>query len=175
MANCRSQNGSADTSNFDEEFTKEQPTLTPVHGQLSSRDQTEFNGFSWVSLALLYLSPSCRTSLASGGNLGRYLNLRTIRTTCMDSCILCVYFTCATHITLFRLDCVSCTKSKYRRACYEVANDNTIFPSQTNWYRNKCFTRACSYPVFPLRYGFLCLVGPGSPRHHPFPGQPARS
>jgi hypothetical protein len=43
------QNGSADTSNFDEEFTKEQPTLTPVHGQLSSRDQAEFNGFSWVS------------------------------------------------------------------------------------------------------------------------------
>ncbi|KAI0051126.1 hypothetical protein FA95DRAFT_1535253 [Auriscalpium vulgare] len=41
--------GSADTSNFDEEFTKEQPTLTPVHGQLSSRDQSEFNGFSWVA------------------------------------------------------------------------------------------------------------------------------
>ncbi|KAJ7505478.1 protein kinase C1 [Mycena galericulata] len=42
-------NGSADTSNFDEEFTKEQPTLTPVHGQLSSRDQQEFSGFSWVA------------------------------------------------------------------------------------------------------------------------------
>ncbi|KAI0754912.1 hypothetical protein C8Q80DRAFT_1216700 [Daedaleopsis nitida] len=42
-------NGSADTSNFDEEFTKEQPTLTPVHTQLSSRDQAEFNGFSWVA------------------------------------------------------------------------------------------------------------------------------
>ncbi|KAF8967120.1 protein kinase C1 [Flammula alnicola] len=42
-------NGSADTSNFDEEFTREQPTLTPVHGQLSSRDQSEFNGFSWVA------------------------------------------------------------------------------------------------------------------------------
>ncbi|KAJ3558906.1 hypothetical protein NM688_g658 [Phlebia brevispora] len=41
--------GTADTSNFDEEFTKEQPTLTPVHGQLSSRDQAEFNGFSWVA------------------------------------------------------------------------------------------------------------------------------
>lgn len=47
------QNGSADTSNFDEEFTKEQPTLTPVHGQLSSRDQQEFTGFSWVSAALI--------------------------------------------------------------------------------------------------------------------------
>ncbi|KLO17260.1 hypothetical protein SCHPADRAFT_846694 [Schizopora paradoxa] len=42
-------NGSADTSNFDEEFTKEQPTLTPVHGQLSSQDQAEFTGFSWVA------------------------------------------------------------------------------------------------------------------------------
>jgi len=42
-------NGSADTSNFDKEFTSEQPTLTPVHGQLSSRDQAEFNGFSWVA------------------------------------------------------------------------------------------------------------------------------
>ncbi|KAG6830013.1 hypothetical protein H0H92_002541 [Tricholoma furcatifolium] len=40
-------NGSADTSNFDEEFTREKPTLTPVHGQLSNRDQAEFNGFSW--------------------------------------------------------------------------------------------------------------------------------
>lgn len=42
-------NGSADTSNFDEEFTKEQPTLTPVHGQLSSNNQAMFNGFSWVA------------------------------------------------------------------------------------------------------------------------------
>ncbi|KAH7885088.1 hypothetical protein F5I97DRAFT_1328941 [Phlebopus sp. FC_14] len=42
-------NGSADTSNFDEEFTREQPTLTPVHGQLSARDQQEFAGFSWVA------------------------------------------------------------------------------------------------------------------------------
>ncbi|KAK7469411.1 Serine/threonine kinase [Stygiomarasmius scandens] len=42
-------NGSADTSNFDEEFTREQPTLTPVHGQLSARDQSEFNGFSYVA------------------------------------------------------------------------------------------------------------------------------
>nr|AIO05494.1 Protein kinase C [Hypsizygus marmoreus] len=41
--------GSADTSNFDEEFTREQPTLSPVHGQLSSRDQAEFDRFSWVA------------------------------------------------------------------------------------------------------------------------------
>ncbi|KAG8926752.1 Serine/threonine kinase [Tulasnella sp. 419] len=39
----------ADTSNFDTEFTREQPTLTPVHGQLSAQDQAEFNGFSWVA------------------------------------------------------------------------------------------------------------------------------
>ncbi|KAH9933130.1 uncharacterized protein BXZ73DRAFT_89794 [Epithele typhae] len=32
-----------------ETITKEQPTLTPVHTQLSARDQTEFNGFSWVA------------------------------------------------------------------------------------------------------------------------------
>ena len=70
------QNGSADTSNFDEEFTREQPTLTPVHGQLSSRDQSEFNGFSWVrqtkydewtGFDLRYLNPI-------GGDLGRYLS-----------------------------------------------------------------------------------------------------
>lgn len=47
------QKGEADTSNFDEEFTKEQPTLTPVHGQLSTRDQAEFNGFSWVRLCVM--------------------------------------------------------------------------------------------------------------------------
>ncbi|RPD60437.1 hypothetical protein L226DRAFT_469316 [Lentinus tigrinus ALCF2SS1-7] len=41
--------GTADTSNFDEEFTKEQPTLTPVHTQLSSRDQAQFSGFSWAA------------------------------------------------------------------------------------------------------------------------------
>lgn len=37
-----------DVSNFDTEFTKEQPTLTPVHGQLTQKDQMEFQGFSWV-------------------------------------------------------------------------------------------------------------------------------
>ncbi|KAH7100378.1 hypothetical protein BKA62DRAFT_771645 [Auriculariales sp. MPI-PUGE-AT-0066] len=39
----------SDTSNFDQEFTREQPTLTPVHGQLNARDQAEFEGFSWVA------------------------------------------------------------------------------------------------------------------------------
>lgn len=53
-SNAHHQNGSADTSNFDEEFTREQPTLTPVHGQLSSRDQAEFNGFSWVGYLFIF-------------------------------------------------------------------------------------------------------------------------
>ncbi|KDE08462.1 AGC/PKC protein kinase [Microbotryum lychnidis-dioicae p1A1 Lamole] len=38
-----------DTSNFDSEFTKEQPTLTPVHSTLSAQDQGEFAGFSWTA------------------------------------------------------------------------------------------------------------------------------
>ncbi len=46
------QSGMADTSNFDEEFTREKPTLTPVHGQLTGKDQAEFNGFSWVCSSL---------------------------------------------------------------------------------------------------------------------------
>ncbi|KAL5501614.1 PKC1 [Sanghuangporus vaninii] len=46
---CPTIKGSADTSNFDEEFTREQPTLTPVHTQLTAQDQQEFVGFSWVA------------------------------------------------------------------------------------------------------------------------------
>ncbi|GAA5998883.1 protein kinase C [Rhodotorula paludigena] len=38
-----------DTSNFDTEFTSEQPTLTPVHSTLSAADQNEFAGFSWTA------------------------------------------------------------------------------------------------------------------------------
>lgn len=38
-----------DTSNFDSEFTSEQPTLTPVHSTLSTQDQGEFANFSYVS------------------------------------------------------------------------------------------------------------------------------
>ncbi|GAA5972963.1 hypothetical protein JCM21900_004308 [Sporobolomyces salmonicolor] len=38
-----------DTSNFDQEFTSEQPTLTPVHSTLSAQDQGEFAGFSWTA------------------------------------------------------------------------------------------------------------------------------
>ncbi|CAG8549977.1 5213_t:CDS:10, partial [Diversispora eburnea] len=38
-----------DTSNFDEEFTKELPVLTPVNSQLTADNQDEFRGFSYVS------------------------------------------------------------------------------------------------------------------------------
>ncbi|KXS22590.1 hypothetical protein M427DRAFT_130235 [Gonapodya prolifera JEL478] len=38
-----------DTSNFDSEFTREQPVLTPTNNVLSARDQEEFRGFSYVS------------------------------------------------------------------------------------------------------------------------------
>lgn len=39
----------ANPPDFDTEFTKEKPTLTPVQQQLSAADQAEFAGFSWVS------------------------------------------------------------------------------------------------------------------------------
>ncbi|CAG8437090.1 2387_t:CDS:10 [Funneliformis caledonium] len=38
-----------DTSNFDDEFTREVPVLTPVHSHLNSEAQEEFKGFSYVS------------------------------------------------------------------------------------------------------------------------------
>ena len=38
-----------DVSNFDEEFTREMPVLTPVHSVLSAADQEEFRGFTYVS------------------------------------------------------------------------------------------------------------------------------
>ncbi|KAG0142141.1 hypothetical protein CROQUDRAFT_673725 [Cronartium quercuum f. sp. fusiforme G11] len=42
-------NGPMDVSNFDSEFTKESPRLTPVHSQLRAEDQKEFEGFSWTA------------------------------------------------------------------------------------------------------------------------------
>ncbi|KAG0018888.1 Serine/threonine kinase [Entomortierella chlamydospora] len=38
-----------DTSNFDVEFTREIPVLTPVHGHLTATDQANFQGFSYVA------------------------------------------------------------------------------------------------------------------------------
>ena len=43
------QSSPTDTSNFDEEFTREVPVLTPVHSQLNTDAQEEFKGFSYVS------------------------------------------------------------------------------------------------------------------------------
>ncbi|KAJ9066407.1 Serine/threonine kinase [Entomophthora muscae] len=42
-------NSRTDTSNFDEEFTKEKPVITPSNSILSSADQQEFQGFSYVA------------------------------------------------------------------------------------------------------------------------------
>jgi len=44
---ARPQSSATDTSNFDKEFTSEQPTLTPVHSTLSAKDQQEFAAFDW--------------------------------------------------------------------------------------------------------------------------------
>ncbi|KAI9474162.1 MAG: kinase-like domain-containing protein [Benjaminiella poitrasii] len=42
-------NGRADTSNFDEEFTREIPILTPVNAMLTEHDQQTFINFSYVA------------------------------------------------------------------------------------------------------------------------------
>ncbi|KAI9300204.1 kinase-like domain-containing protein [Cunninghamella echinulata] len=41
--------GRADTSNFDEEFTREIPILTPVNAMLTKVEQQEFNQFSYIA------------------------------------------------------------------------------------------------------------------------------
>ncbi|KAI8973365.1 hypothetical protein BDF20DRAFT_837315 [Mycotypha africana] len=41
--------GRADTSNFDEEFTREIPILTPVNAMLTPNEQQEFANFSYVA------------------------------------------------------------------------------------------------------------------------------
>ncbi|KAI1298499.1 Serine/threonine kinase [Mortierella claussenii] len=41
--------GPTDTSNFDVEFTREIPVLTPVHSHLTANDQANFQGFSYVA------------------------------------------------------------------------------------------------------------------------------
>ncbi|KAI7899788.1 kinase-like domain-containing protein [Cokeromyces recurvatus] len=42
-------NGRADTSNFDEEFTREIPILTPINAMLTEQDQQPFINFSYVA------------------------------------------------------------------------------------------------------------------------------
>ncbi|KAI9285195.1 kinase-like domain-containing protein [Umbelopsis sp. AD052] len=42
-------NGRADTSNFDEEFTREIPQITPVNSTLTRPEQQEFGNFSYIA------------------------------------------------------------------------------------------------------------------------------
>lgn len=41
--------GRADTSNFDEEFTREMPVLTPITSTLNRPEQQEFSNFSYTA------------------------------------------------------------------------------------------------------------------------------
>lgn len=41
--------GPLDTSNFDEEFTRERPALTPINNVLNRVEQQEFQNFSYVA------------------------------------------------------------------------------------------------------------------------------
>ncbi|CAM0143257.1 unnamed protein product [Umbelopsis sp. WA50703] len=42
-------NGRTDTSNFDEEFTREKPQMTPISSTLNRGEQQEFGNFSYVA------------------------------------------------------------------------------------------------------------------------------
>ncbi|KAI8327313.1 kinase-like domain-containing protein [Blakeslea trispora] len=46
---CPSITGPLDTSNFDEEFTRERPALTPINSVLNRVEQQEFQNFSYVA------------------------------------------------------------------------------------------------------------------------------
>lgn len=46
---CPSVNGPLDTSNFDEEFTREIPALTPISSVLNRVEQQEFQAFTYVA------------------------------------------------------------------------------------------------------------------------------
>ncbi|KAL7310939.1 Serine/threonine kinase, variant 2 [Mucor circinelloides] len=46
---CPSITGPLDTSNFDEEFTRERPALTPINSVLNRVEQQEFQAFSYVA------------------------------------------------------------------------------------------------------------------------------
>ncbi|KAG2203913.1 hypothetical protein INT47_007496 [Mucor saturninus] len=46
---CPSVSGPLDTSNFDEEFTREIPALTPINSALNRVEQQEFQSFSYVA------------------------------------------------------------------------------------------------------------------------------
>lgn len=46
---CPSISGPLDISNFDKEFTRERPALTPIYGVLNRLEQQEFQNFSYVA------------------------------------------------------------------------------------------------------------------------------
>lgn len=46
---CPSISGPLDTSNFEEEFTREKPALTPINSALNRVEQQEFQAFSYVA------------------------------------------------------------------------------------------------------------------------------
>ncbi|WFD30956.1 protein kinase C [Malassezia sp. CBS 17886] len=46
---CPTLKNASDTTWFDTEFTREKPTLTPVHSVFSAQDQAEFRSFSWTN------------------------------------------------------------------------------------------------------------------------------
>ncbi|KAI9245982.1 kinase-like domain-containing protein [Sporodiniella umbellata] len=46
---CPTTNGPLDISNFDEEFTRERPALTPINNALTRVEQQEFQNFSYIA------------------------------------------------------------------------------------------------------------------------------
>ncbi|KAG1454513.1 hypothetical protein G6F56_007301 [Rhizopus delemar] len=46
---CPTTNGPLDISNFDEEFTRERPALTPINNALTRVEQQEFQSFSYIA------------------------------------------------------------------------------------------------------------------------------
>lgn len=49
LTNLHVQQHATDVSNFDPEFTREKPVLTPINAILSSADQNEFRDFTYIS------------------------------------------------------------------------------------------------------------------------------
>jgi hypothetical protein len=45
---CPTVNNPLDISNFDDEFTRERPALTPINSILNRTEQQEFQNFSYV-------------------------------------------------------------------------------------------------------------------------------
>ncbi|KAJ1549888.1 Serine/threonine kinase, partial [Cladochytrium tenue] len=59
-----------DVSNFDPEFTKEVPVLTPCNTVLSSADQEEFRGFTYLSEWAQVSRSKAVLAAATSGSVG---------------------------------------------------------------------------------------------------------